>query len=141
MRRSTLARSWCLSVSNRSKSVSYRSLRMESLEKRVLLSAVAGSGDLLDANGRLTQGGWLVYSVTENETANRNTCITVNGVQLGGDGGDGETRVQVNAGDSLPGFTSSEGQNRRLMTAFCRRFGGKTGRTTITTILWSKSRL
>ena len=83
----------------------FRSLRMESLEKRELLSAVSDGFSLLDGEGKLTQAGWLVYRVVENETAIRSTCIHVNGVQLGGDGGADMTRVFVAQGDALPGVT------------------------------------
>ena len=67
-------------ISKRVKNVSYRSLRMESLEKRELLSAVSDGFSLLDGEGKLTGAGWLVYRVVENETAIRSTCIHVNGV-------------------------------------------------------------
>ena len=83
----------------------FRSLRMESLEKRELLSAVSDGFSLLDGEGKLTGAGWLVYRVVENETAIRSTCIHVNGVQLGGDGGADMTRVFVAQGDALPGVT------------------------------------
>ncbi|MDO4584599.1 MAG: LamG-like jellyroll fold domain-containing protein [Planctomycetia bacterium] len=71
-----------------------------------MLSAVpADNFSLLDESGRLTQGGTLVYMVVENETANRGTCLTVAGTQLGGSGGEQSVSWEVQAGDSLPGYT------------------------------------
>ena len=67
-----------------------RSLNVETLEKREMLS-VAPVGveevDFLDGNGNLKYGGTLNYTVLENDTDNRDTCIIINCVQLGGEGG------------------------------------------------------
>ena len=117
MRRNTLVRNSELKKNSHPKSTAYRSLRMESLEKRELLSAApADNFSVLDADGKTTQAGWLVYTVVENETANRNTSIMVNGVQLGGDGGVGSTRVPINEGDALPGVNGSEGTSSQTDT-------------------------
>jgi len=89
-----------------------RSLNVEMLEKREMLS-VAPVGveevDFLDGNGNLKYGGTLNYTVLENDTDNRDTCIIINGVQLGGEGGQSSVSVPVAEGSALPTSTLPEG--------------------------------
>ncbi|MDO4551383.1 MAG: LamG-like jellyroll fold domain-containing protein [Planctomycetia bacterium] len=74
-----------------------------------MLSVVPGDGfHLLNDQQCLTQSGWLVYSVMENDTSNRTTSLTVSGTQLGGDGGEIIAFIPVQAGDPLPNFTVPE---------------------------------
>ena len=96
-------------ISKRVKNVSYRSLRMESLEKRELLSAAPADGfSLLDGEGKLTRAGWLVYTVVDNETSNPATSAVVGNITLGGNEGAGTARFFVEVGQALPEIIGSE---------------------------------
>ena len=95
-------------ISKRVKNVSYRSLRMESLEKRELLSAAPDGFSLLDGEGKLTRAGWLVYTVVDNETSNPATSAVVGNITLGGNEGAGTARFFVEVGQALPEIIGSE---------------------------------
>ena len=80
----------------------FRSLRMESLEKRELLSAAPADGfSLLDGEGKLTRAGWLVYTVVDNETSNPATSAVVGNITLGGDEGADTARFFCRGGTSI----------------------------------------
>lgn len=61
------------------KSIRYRSLRMESLEKREMLSAAP-----IDDTYTLETGGTLIYQVVENETKNAETSANIGGRDISG---------------------------------------------------------